>query len=88
MTKIVGIDLGTTPKKTVTRIAISGISMAAIALVARLITPQLGGSGWLATHLICLTLWSLYTTDCMSDITRKTKVNSTRETNNLEKGKQ
>ena len=38
-------------QKTVKRIAISGISMAAIALVARLIIPQPGGSGWLATHL-------------------------------------
>ena len=37
--------------------------------------------------LICLTLWSLYTTDCMSDTTRKTKANSAPETNNLEKGK-
>ena len=38
-------------QKTSKRIAISGISMAAIALVARLIIPQPGDSGWLATHL-------------------------------------
>ena len=51
MTKVVGTDLASTSKKPVKRIAVSGISMAAIALVARLIIPQLGGSGWLATHL-------------------------------------
>ena len=54
MAKVVGTDLGTTSKKAVNRIAISGISMAAITLVARLIIPKPGSSGWLATHLMSI----------------------------------
>ena len=56
MARIIGINLGTTPKKPVTRIAISGISTAAIALVVRLIIPQPESSGWLATHLTSIGL--------------------------------
>lgn len=38
-------------QKSVKRIAISGLSVAAIAIVARLIVQQVVTSGWLATHL-------------------------------------
>ena len=38
-------------QQSIQRVAISGFSLAAIAIVTRLIIQQFGSSGWLATHL-------------------------------------